>query len=136
MEAAPTEFNVISDALFETQDFDAALMGWSLTAYPDHMRWFFHSDQTGLGGFNPQGYSNPEFDKLADEFMAESNMDKAREQAFKLQEMLADELPYIVLFDTPLIEAYRSDRLEYPYTQILSGLQRYGALTSTVKLLK
>jgi hypothetical protein len=27
MEAAPTEFNVISDALFETQDFDAALMG-------------------------------------------------------------------------------------------------------------
>ena len=136
MEAAPTEFNVISDKLFEEQDFDAALMGWSLTAYPDHMRWFFHSDQTGLGGFNPQGYANPEFDKLADAFMAESNMDKAREQAFKLQEMLADELPYIVLFDTPLIEAYRSDRLEYPYTQILSGLQRYGALTSTVKLLK
>jgi len=70
MEAAPTDFNVISDKLFEEQDFDAALMGWSLTAYPDHMRWFFHSDQAGIGGFNPQGYSNPEFDKLADKFMA------------------------------------------------------------------
>jgi len=31
MEAAPTDFNVISDKLFEEQDFDAALMGWSLT---------------------------------------------------------------------------------------------------------
>lgn len=136
IEPAPTEFNVVSTKLFDEQDFDACLMGWSLTAYPDHMRWFFHSDQTEPGGFNAQGYSNPEFDKLSEEFMDESNLEKAREKAFKLQDMLADELPYIVLFDTPLIEAYRSDRLEFPYTKVLSGFQRYGGLTSTVKLLK
>ncbi len=51
-----------------------------------------------------------------------------------MQEMLAEDLPYIVLFDTPLIEAYRSDRLEFPYTKVLSGIQYFGGLTSTVKV--
>ena len=51
-----------------------------------------------------------------------------------MQEMLAEDLPYIVLFDTPLIEAYRSDRLEYPFTKVLSGIQYFGGMTSTVKL--
>lgn len=61
-------------------------------------------------------------------------METARKMAFKLQEILADELPYIVLFDTPLIEAYRSDRLAYPYTKTLSGIQYNGGMTSTVRL--
>jgi len=51
-----------------------------------------------------------------------------------MQEMLAEDLPYIVLFDTPLIEAYRSDRLEYPFTKVLSGIQYSGGMTTTVKL--
>ncbi len=136
-EAAPTEFNVISTRVFDEQDFEAYMMGWSLTPYPDHLRAFFHSAEAGLGGFNAEGYSNPEFDKLSDDFIKESDLGKAKEQAMRLQEMLADELPYIVLFDTPIIEAYRSDRVEYPFTKVLSGLQRYnGGLSSTVKMLQ
>ncbi len=136
-EPVPTEFNVISTRVFDEQDFDAYMMGWSLTPYPDHMRSFFHSSEAGLGGFNAEGYSNPEFDKLADEFVKESDMEKARAQGFKLQEILADELPYIVLFDTPILEAYRSDRLKFPFTKVLSGLQRYsGGMTSAVQLLQ
>ncbi|MEW5866064.1 MAG: ABC transporter substrate-binding protein [Bacillota bacterium] len=135
-EASPTEFNVIATKVFDEQDFDAFMMGWSLTVYPDHLKSFFHSSEAGLGGFNCEGYSNPEFDKLADDFIKESDLEKARQKAFKLQEILADELPYIVLFDTPIIEAYRSDRVEYPYTKVLSGFQRYGALSSVVKMLQ
>ncbi|MEW6227727.1 MAG: ABC transporter substrate-binding protein [Bacillota bacterium] len=135
-EAAPTEFNVIATRVFDEQNFDAFMMGWSLTVYPDHLKAFFHSSEAGLGGFNCEGYSNPEFDKLADDFIKESDLEKARQKAFKLQDILADELPYIVLFDTPIIEAYRSDRVEYPYTKVLSGFQRYGALSSVVKMLQ
>lgn len=135
IEAVPTEFNVVSSKVFDEQDFDAFMMGWSLTLYPDHMKYFFHSEQAGLGGFNAEGYNNPEFDKLADDFVKEDDMEKAREKAFKLQEILADELPYIVLFDTPMLEAYRSDRLQFPYTKVLSGLQYVGGLTSSVKML-
>lgn len=135
-DAAPTEFNVVATKVFDEQDFDAFMMGWSLSAYPDHMKSFFHSAEAGLGGFNAPGYNNPEFDKLAEDFVKEADVEKARQKAFKLQEILADELPYIVLFDAPILEPYRTDRVEYPYTKVLNGFQRYGALSSVVKMLQ
>jgi ABC-type transport system substrate-binding protein len=70
------------------------------------------------------GYNNPEYDKLVDTFLQESDdMDRARAMAFELQNFLARDLPYLVLFDTPLAEAYRSDRVRYPSTEGLGGLQ-------------
>ena len=47
--------------------------------------------------------------------------------------MIARDLPYVVLFTTPLIEAY-SNQLNYPYTTILDGLQNVGALTAVVTI--
>lgn len=132
-EVVPTDFNVVLTRTDE-RDFDAFLLGWSLSLYPDHMHWFFHSSQAPAGGFNSTQYVNPEFDKLSESFLAEPDLVKAREKAFRMQEMLAEDLPYIVLFDTPLIEAYRSDRLEYPFTKVLSGIQYFGGMTSTVRL--
>lgn len=132
-EVVPTDFNVVLTRTDE-RDYDAFLLGWSLGLYPDHMHWFFHSSQAPAGGFNATQYVNPEFDKLSESFLAEPDLVRAREKAFRLQEMLAEDLPYIVLFDTPLIEAYRSDRVEYPFTKSLSGLQYNGGMTTTVKL--
>jgi hypothetical protein len=37
--------------------------------------------------------------------------------------MLATEVPYVLLFDTGIIEAYQSAAVELPYTDVLSGLQ-------------
>lgn len=133
VEVVPTEFNVVISKTDE-RDFDCFMLGWSLSLYPDHMYWFFHSSQCPAGGFNYEMYNNPKFDKMVEDFLKESDMETARKMAFKLQEILADELPYIVLFDTPLIEAYRSDRLAYPYTKTLSGIQYNGGMTSTVRL--
>jgi hypothetical protein len=45
---------------------------------------------------------------------------------------LADDLPYVVLFTTPLLESYRSDRLTFPYTNTLGGLQSTNGMTSAV----
>ena len=50
-----------------------------------------------------------------------------------MQEFLADDLPYVPLFDTPLVEAYRSDRIEYPYTYSLGGLQDAAGMTTLVQ---
>lgn len=133
VEVVPTEFNVVI-AKTDERDFDCFMLGWSLGLYPDHMYWFFHSSQCPAGGFNYEMYSNPDFDKMVEEFLREADMETARRMAFRLQEILADELPYIVIFDTPLIEAYRSDRLAFPYTKTLSGIQYSGGMTSTVKL--
>jgi ABC-type transport system substrate-binding protein len=128
------DFNYIVQKVWdEPFNFDIYMLGWSLGYYPDHMADFFHSKRAGVGDFNAAGYNNPEFDKLADEFLAASDIDKAKELGFKLQEILAQDLPYIVLFDTPIVEAYRSDQIIFPYEQTLSGLQYVSGVPALVK---
>lgn len=128
--------NAIVTRVFADQDFDMQILGWGLSIYPLYLRDFFHSSRARKGDRNAGGFSNPEFDKLADQFVAETDIAKARELAFKLQEILAEELPYIVLFDTPLLEAYRADRIKFPYTQALDGIQGANGMTTTVQLIK
>jgi peptide/nickel transport system substrate-binding protein len=47
--------------------------------------------------------------------------------AFQIQDTLATELPYIILFTTPIYDAYRN--VDYPYTDVLDGIGSglYGA---------
>ena len=65
--------------------------------------------------------------------LAETDVAAAREKVFEMQVFLADDLPYVPLFDTPLVEAYRSDRIEYPYTESWGGLQDAAGLTTLVQ---
>ncbi|MCH7621656.1 MAG: ABC transporter substrate-binding protein [Chloroflexi bacterium] len=127
-----TGFNIIVERITDPEGFDMWILGWSLSLYPDYLEAFFHSRNALGEGLNRGGYSNPEFDKLADELLAETDLEAARRHVFKMQEFLADDLPYVVLFTTPVLEAYRDDRLEFPYTEVLSGIQDQNALTTTV----
>ena len=127
-----TGFNLIVEKVFNRQEFDMWILGWGLTLFPDYLESFFHSRHSGLEGHNPGGYNNPEFDRLADELLAETELEAARQQAFRMQEFLADDLPYVVLFTTPIVETYRSDRIEFPYTETLGGLQEALGLPTIV----
>ena len=127
-----TGFNVIVDKVFNQQDFDMWILGWGLSAFPDYLESFFHSRHSGLEGHNPGGYNNPEFDRLADELLAETDLEAARQQVFKMQAFLAEDLPYVVLFDTPIVETYRSERIEFPYTETWGGLQSSAGLPGLV----
>ncbi|WP_324715519.1 ABC transporter substrate-binding protein [Carboxydochorda subterranea] len=131
-----TDFNTISSKVYDEQDFDMYMLGWSLALFPDHIYLFFHSSQAEAGGFNAGGYNNPEFDKVAEALKDASDLETARKYAFEGQRFLAEEVPYIVLFDTPVMEAYRKDQVKYPYTQVLGGLQYVYGLQATVQLMK
>ena len=96
------------------------------------MEAFFHSRHFEGDGLNRGGYSNNEFDALAEALLVETDLNAARDQVFKMQEFLAEDLPYVVLFTTPILETYRDDRLAFPFTDNLGGLQRTGGSTSTV----
>lgn len=134
VKAKLTGFNNIVETINDPEAFDMFILGWSLTLYPDYLEAFFHSRHTKPDDLNRGGYSNPEFDKLADELLEETDLDKARDEVFKMQEFLADDLPYVVLFATPIVETYRSDRLEFPYTQVLDGIQDQNGLTTAVQI--
>ncbi len=128
-----TGFNLIVEKVFDQQDFDMWILGWGLSLYPDYLESFFHSRHSGLEGHNAGGYNNPEFDRLADELLAETDVEAARKLVFEMQAFVAEDLPYVPLFDTPLVEAYRSDQVEYPYTHSLGGLQNASGLTTLVQ---
>ncbi|MBI4306280.1 MAG: ABC transporter substrate-binding protein [Chloroflexi bacterium] len=120
-----TGFNPIVDLVFTQQNFDMWILGWGLTIYPDYVADFFHSKQAIKEGQNAGGYNNPAFDKAADEFLAETDLNKAKEKALKLQETIADELPYVTLFAVPILEVYRPDKVKFAYTDVLDGVQNY-----------
>lgn len=120
-----TGFNVIVDRVFEKQEFDMWILGYGLTIYPDYIADFFLSENAVLGGDNSTGYSNPEFDKLAKEFKAETDLNKARDLAFKLQVSIADANAFVMLYSTPVFEVYRNDRVNFAYTNVLDGVQNF-----------
>ena len=108
------------------------ILGWGLSPFPDYLATFFHSRHSGLEGYNPGGYSNPEFDQLADQLLSETDLEAARSQVFDMQEFLAQELPYVVLFDTPIVETYRSERIEFPFTESWGGIQSSAGMPTLV----
>ncbi len=132
----PTGFNVIVTKVFDEQDFDVWSLGWSLGGLtpPDYLEAFFHSRHTDIGDDNPQGYSNPDVDALLDEFLKTLDLNRARDLVFKIQEILLVESPYVPLFDTVIVDAWRDDKVVYPFVERTQGIVGMGGMPALVKL--
>jgi peptide/nickel transport system substrate-binding protein len=133
--AEPTDFNAIINATFPPQTPETALqwdmfvLGWgggdpSLPGTSQVA--FFHSREDSVtgGGFNVPGYNSPEFDETANAFEAAETLEEAAELTQEMDAILARDLPYVVLFRTPIIEAYRSD-VQFPVETIMGGQQGF-----------
>ncbi len=116
-------FNVIFPKIFTEQDFDLWILGWALSIFPDYLYDFLAEEQAVLDGNNAGGYINPEFEALAKQLLVCDEVEACKEISDEIQVLLATELPYVLLFDSPIIEAYRSASIEFPYSESLSGLQ-------------
>ncbi len=129
-----TSINLIGEKLFSetaAQDVDMWVLGWSLTLFPDYLESFFHSRHAD-GGFNWGGYANPEFDRLAEELLMETDLERARQKVMRMQEFLADDLPYVTLFTTSIQDAYRPNIVRFPYTETLGGIPFVNGLQQKV----
>lgn len=133
--AVSTEFDAIVEAAFPPQTPDSALewdmyvLGWGAAnpALPGiSARAFFHSDQDAVfgGGFNTPGYASAEFDALADRFDAAQTIAEAAGLTKEMDAVLAQDLPYVVLFRTRIIEAF-NDVTVFPVERIMNGHQGY-----------
>jgi len=116
-------FNVLVPLIFTEQDFDMYILGWSLGIFPDFLYDFFAVDQAVQDGNNAGGYFNPDFEEVGSQLKTCDSIAACKEIADQSQIILSEEVPYIVLFDTGIIEAYRSASVEYPFETTLSGLQ-------------
>ena len=133
--AEPTGFSVIVDKVFPpapVEGWDMYILGWGIGPFPDYVFDFFASaNDSADGGFNTPGFSNEEFDALYADFQAEKTLEGARDIIFQADAIVAEELPYVVLFTTPIIEDYRTS-LNFPYTSVLDGIQGFNGAPTAV----
>lgn len=131
--ALPTDFGVIVDKVFTptdegTLDFQMYILGYSLgnPALPTYHEAFWAGKNDTLGpnyGDNATGYNNPEFNALIEEFNQAQTTEDAYDIMWQLEDIFFVDKPFILLFDTGIIEAYRSAAINFPFTDTLSGLQ-------------
>jgi ABC-type transport system substrate-binding protein len=125
--AVPTDFNKIVNDVFAvdaennyTSDFDMFILGYSLgsAAFPT-----FHGSFFATGGdSNNTQYSSEEYDAFSAAFDAAQTEDEAFEAMWEMERLIAADKPHVPLFDTGILEFY-NNRVEFPFTETLSGLQ-------------
>ena len=120
-----TDFNAIVAAVFQDKeaDWDMYMLGWGGgdPSLPVSMTQFFaaESDAT-TGGSNTPGYNSPEFEEELVTFRACKETACAGESIKKMEAMIAEDAPYVVLFRTPIIEAFRK-KVRFPVDVIMGG---------------
>lgn len=130
-----SDFNAIIGAVFppktpeEAQQWDMYMLGWGrgdITLPGTNLVSFFHSNQDAVtaGGFNTPGFKNADFDAAADAFEMATTAEEAQKWTFEMERILQEELPYVVLFRTPIIEAFRSG-VQFPTETIMGGHQGF-----------
>lgn len=88
-----------------TQDLD--LWDWFTTPALPTLLSVFLSNQTETGT-SDSGYQNPAYDALYNHMVSATDYQTLYNDAYQLQEMLYNDLPYIVLYYVDSIEAYNS----------------------------
>jgi peptide/nickel transport system substrate-binding protein len=92
-------------------DFDTFVWGWGGDPYdPSALLKLVTTDE--IGGSSDSFYSNPEYDKLFQEQTAEFDQAKRKEIVQKMVAATQRDLPYLVLTYDPVLEAYRTSRLD------------------------
>lgn len=118
-----TVFNPTTFA--EAQAWDMYILGWAGAnpALPGQLLvQLFHSrgDPVTGGGLNSTGFSDPDFDAAADAFLAAVTVEEAQKWTWEMERIVQQQLPYLVLFRLPVIEAYHT-RVQFPVETIRGG---------------
>ena len=91
-------------------DYDLVIWGWGPDPDPDFILSVMTSEQFVDGGWSDSGYSNPEYDQLYLDQQIAVDKNERQQIVWKMQEMVFNDRPYIVLWYQDLLQAYRSDR--------------------------
>jgi len=121
-----TDFDTVVDLAFtpgeqDTLQYDMYLLGWTLgnPSLPAYYRTLFSSD----GGQNNTGYASAAFASQLAAYEGSFNVAEAREALWEMEETLATDLPYLLLYSSALTEVYRADQVVFVGALGLGGLQ-------------
>jgi len=112
MEIKLLEWNTMLKILDEG-NFDVIAMGWSTVVEWDPKQ-IWHSSSAVAGGSNFIAYKNPEVDKLIDKARYETDRKKRMEGLRKVYKMIADDVPYIFMFNDKYFLYANTDKVVKP----------------------
>jgi peptide/nickel transport system substrate-binding protein len=99
------EWSTFLNEFIDKKRFEAVILGWSIGLDPDQFD-IWHSTKTKEREFNFVGYANPEVDNLLEEGRRTFDIQQRKRAYFRIQEILAEDLPYIFLYvpdATPIV---------------------------------
>jgi peptide/nickel transport system substrate-binding protein len=128
-----TDFDTVVDLTFTPGEdgvmhYDMYILGWTLgnPALPGFYRPLFSPG----GVQNNTGYSSDRFGIELARFESAYDLDTARNALWAMEAILAEDLPYLLLYTTSITEAFRSDRIAFEVEMSLGGIQgRLGGIS-------
>jgi peptide/nickel transport system substrate-binding protein len=116
------------------RDFDIIVRYFGSDFDPSYMDFTFScwSAEAGTGALNDSGYCNPELDDLLYEQMATVGLEKRLPIMYQAEGVLYRDRPWILLAAPTNLQAYRSDRFEFPHDtcSALNGMWDFYGLSS------
>jgi len=91
------EWSTLINEFIDKRRFEAVVLGWSIGLDPDQYD-IWHSSKTKEKEFNFGSYNNPEVDELLENGRRTFDINERKKAYFRIQEILADELPYLFLY--------------------------------------
>ncbi len=91
------EWSAFINEFIDKRRFEAVILGWSIGIDPDQYD-IWHSSKTKEKDFNFVSYKNTAVDQLLEQGRRTFAIEERRQAYFRIQEILADELPYIFLY--------------------------------------
>jgi len=92
-------------------DFDVILWGWGSDPDPSLLLSVMTTDEISTGS-SETGYSNPDYDALYGEQAVEMDFNKRKEIVWQMQQIVHDDVVYIIPYYDPNIQAFRTDRFK------------------------
>ncbi len=91
-----------------TFDYDIILWGWGSDPDPGFLLGVALCSEIPTG-FSETGYCNPEYDELYDAQFIEQDRDARIDMVHEMQQILVDDVPYIIPYYQVSIQAWRED---------------------------
>lgn len=108
----------------EEDSFDISIGNEEPGPHADWIWEFARSWDDGGEGWNCAYYNNSEFDEYLDDMAAQSDMNVRKDDLYKMQEILSNDLPYGFLLRQRAINPVRTDRFT-GYTSTMGGVSRW-----------
>ena len=109
LEAQALDSDTLTAVCCPAFDFDIIIWGWASDPDPNLLLSVMTTDEIPTGS-SETGYSNPEFDELYYKQASELDLNRRKEIVWQMQQIVFDDVVYIIPFYAQNVQAFRKDR--------------------------